>query len=325
MADLGGGIQKFVAMPDYAHIAIARDSLLFEGVLRSTNKMEASFNTPAGRRQVSCEKYMEVVNALRPDLYAALPDEVEASVSQKRNVTSVTRTVEWLDKCLRMRTAYTKDLLGVVVGGGSVTERRRSALETVQRPVAGFQLAGFGLGESPEERPSLLQAAIEVLPSEKVRHITGLGMPEEVLQGVAQGLDLFDSTYPHHLTVSGYALIFPLRPGEGEYKTQNRDDSKSIEAWEGLDSMKINLRSLSNKLNRAPLLEGCCCYTCRSHTRAYLHHLLNTHEMLAEVLLNIHNTHHYLEFFQNIRKSILEGKFDEYKNWFLSRRKEGQL
>lgn len=111
--------------------------------------------------QVGPVKYMEVINACKPNLWASLPDEVPAWVSEKRNRMSVSRTLQWLDHCLSLSTDM--GCLGVVVGGSSVEQRTHSAQQTATRNVAGFSLGGFGLGEAAEDRGPLLEAVTVVL------------------------------------------------------------------------------------------------------------------------------------------------------------------
>eukprot|EP00271_Cylindrocystis_brebissonii_P020228 TRINITY_DN661_c0_g7_i1.p1 TRINITY_DN661_c0_g7~~TRINITY_DN661_c0_g7_i1.p1 ORF type:complete len:132 (-),score=4.27 TRINITY_DN661_c0_g7_i1:597-992(-) len=129
-------------------------------------------------------------------------------------------------------------------------------------------------------------------------------------------------------------MVFPLRPphvnaADKQGPLVSNDEVLSLVGaitWEeariqhGSDAAKINLRSLTYRLSLEPLVPGCSCYACRCHSRAYIHHLLNTHEMLAEVLLCIHNNHHYLQFFQAIREAINAGRFTEYVDWFNSSR-----
>lgn len=166
-----------------------------------------------------------------------------------------------------------------------------------------------------DERPALLNAITENLPEEKPRQICGLGLPEEVLQGVAAGIDLFDSTYIYHLTLGGFALTFPsekiLRHGSVDQLTDY-----------GSDGTKINLKATIYRKDTSPILKSCNCYTCQNHTKAYLNHLFNVHEMLAQILLEIHNTHHYLAFFRSIREAIKGGKFDHFQTTFVESRRK---
>ncbi|KAF9602493.1 hypothetical protein IFM89_028507 [Coptis chinensis] len=180
---------------------------------------------------------------------------------------------------------------------------------------AGYWIGGFGLGESAEKRSALLTAVTDVLPKEKPRQICGLGLPEEVLLGVASGVDLFDSMYIYHLTLGGFALVFPLNRDERHISNSQLSDT-------GGDCTKINLRATVYRKDKSPIADNCRCYTCQNHTRAYINHLLNVHEMLAQILLEIHNTHHYLGFFRTIREAIKNGEFDHFCQKFIEGRRE---
>ncbi|KAG6578306.1 Queuine tRNA-ribosyltransferase accessory subunit 2, partial [Cucurbita argyrosperma subsp. sororia] len=114
------------------------------------------------------------------DIWASLADEVPSWVSDKRNKTSVDRTVKWLDECITMNSTGGA-VFGAIVGGNDVEERQRCAAEVVKRYVSGYWIGGFGLGESTDERPALLDAITDVLPEEMPRMICGLGLPDITL------------------------------------------------------------------------------------------------------------------------------------------------
>eukprot|EP00258_Populus_trichocarpa_P033222 XP_024449241.1 queuine tRNA-ribosyltransferase-like isoform X2 [Populus trichocarpa] len=138
---------------------------------------------------------------------------------------------------------------------------------------AGYWIGGFGFGESTDERPALLSAVTDILPKDGPRLISGLGLPEEVLQGVAAGIDLFDSSYIYHLTIGGFALTFPL-----DNKTYASDLKLT---GMGSDQTKINLKATVYR----------------------------------------HNTHHYLGFFRSIREAIKEGRFEQFREMFVEKRR----
>ncbi|VAI37964.1 unnamed protein product [Triticum turgidum subsp. durum] len=247
-----GGLHHMLGLPDHILVAAAGESTECLPSSDATNKFGASFETPAGRKLVKPSDYMELISCLQPNLWASLADEVPAWVNEKRNKTSVERTLRWLDACIALDAASGRNSLGVVVGGSSIEQRKLCATEVSKRNVSGFWIGGFGLGESVEERCSLLNAVTDCLPLEKPRIVSRLGLPEEVLEGVAS---------------------------------------------------------------------GCTCFTCQNHTRAYLNHLINVHEMLAQILLEIHNTHHYLRFFRSIREAIKAGEFDIFWKQFVENRR----
>ncbi|KAK6937382.1 tRNA-guanine(15) transglycosylase-like [Dillenia turbinata] len=316
-----GGLHDVVGLNsnDYGLVAVPRDSLVSLPDCDGSNKFGASFETPGGRRLIKPSDYMNLINSMKPNLWVTLADEVPAWVSQKRNKISVDRTITWLDQCLSAQNPSNVVVLGPIVGGSDVEERRRCAVEVSRRNVFGYWIGGFGLGESRNERSDLLSAITDHLPEEKLRQICGLELPEEVLQGVAAGVDLFDSTYIYHLTLGGFGLSFPL-----ERRTRAIEKDVAIEPIEkaGSDQTKINLRHIIHRKDMSPIVEDCACYTCRNHTKAYINHLLNVHEMLAQILLEIHNTHHYLAFFRKIREAIKAGEFEEFHAMFVKNRRE---
>ncbi|KAI3990475.1 hypothetical protein MKX01_023255 [Papaver californicum] len=189
-------------------------------------------------------------------------------------------------------------------------KKDRKSLKTIKRnhkihetcDSAGFWIGGFGLGDSMDERPALLNAVVDNLPKEKPRQICGLGLPEEILQGVAAGIDLFDSTYIYQLTLGGFALTFPLNRSESQFSDSCMSDSS------GSDNTKINLRATIYRKDASPIVDGCGCYTCKNHTRAYINHLINVHEMLAQILLEM--------------EAIREGEFDVFCQEFIHGRRD---
>lgn len=301
-----------LGLHDFGFAAVARDSIQCLPECSATNKIGASFETPCGRLLIKPADYMGLISSLRPNLWATLADEVPAWVSKKRNQTSVDRTVKWLDECIALSPAGGV-AFGAIVGGSDIEERRRCAQEVVKRNVSGYWIGGFGFGESTDERPALLSAVTGSLPKDGPRLISGLGLPEEVLQGVAAGIDLFDSSYIYHLTIGGFALTFPL------YNKIYVSDLKKTGM--GIYQTKINLKATVYRKDATPIVESCCCYTCQNHTKAYINHLLNVHEMLAQILLEIHNTHHYLGFFRSIREAIKEGRFEQFREMFIEKRR----
>ncbi|CAN1234624.1 Queuine tRNA-ribosyltransferase accessory subunit 2 [Linum perenne] len=308
-----GGLNQMLGLHSHAFAAVARDSIQCLPEFKSSNKLGASFETPSGRRLVNAAEYMEFICSLKPDLWASLADEVPAWVSDVRNKTSVDRTVKWLDECISHSPA-SGAVFGAIVGGSDNEQRKRCALEVSKRNVSGYWIGGFGFGESMDDRPALLKTVTDNLPEERPRLVSGLGLPEEVLQGVAAGIDLFDSSYIYHLTLGGFALTFPL----DVLGLAKEFPGKSMET----DSSKINLKATIYRKDTTRIVEGCLCYTCQNHTRAYINHLLNAQEMLAQILLEIHNTHHYLGFFKSVRNSIKEVKFEQFCQIFLQSRRD---
>ncbi|GJP47099.1 hypothetical protein CLOM_g6334 [Closterium sp. NIES-68] len=333
------GLHGFLSLaPATLLLSSPRDSLLFPGCKeggKASARPATWFDTPSGRRQVTAEGHSAIVASLLPHVAIPLHDAPPATSSLNRQRVAVERSLTWLDEELRLaegRAQHRTAMLGAVVGGRFHDERRRSARETAARKgLAGYHLAGFGLGEPMDERDALLAAALSELPPEGLRHTSGLNTPEEVLQGVAMGVDLVDCTYPHDLTLLGLASTLPLLPpwwgdvvgtGEGGQgaKGQAAAIGGKMDGWVEEETSKLNLRCTWHKRSFVPIAPACACYTCARHTRAYVHHLLDAHEMLALVLLDIHNHHHMLQFLAVIRQAISLGVFQRYRQWFVRAR-----
>ncbi|KAJ1388020.1 tRNA-guanin [Sesbania bispinosa] len=229
-----GGLHQMLSLHEYGIAAVPRDSIQCLPEAKGVTKYGASFETPCGRLLIKPKDYVEMISCMRPNIWATLADEVPAWVSDKRNRTSVDRTLRWLDDCLALNPAV-GSVFGAIVGGLNLDERKRCAEEVAKRNVSGYWIGGFGLGEGIDERPALLSTIVDVLPDEKPRMICGLGLPEEILQGVAAGIDLFDSTYIYSLTLGGFALTFSLD------KSGNQDNFQLSQI--GSDLTKINLRA----------------------------------------------------------------------------------
>jgi len=303
------GAHAIFSLEEYVLLAQARDVLQFA----NSAKVDKGYRgptlvTPGGYRQVTPKEYMECIDALKPDLFVTLPDEMPNYTNSKKIKLSVDRTLEWFDDCCRERAAGVGAkgcMLAPVAGGVDPGERARAAQAvSLRREAQGFSIVGLGLGEPPESRAGLIKAALDHLPAQKLRHVSGLGMPEEILEAIELGVDILDSSYPVTLTNCGYAMTFPV-----DMLAENSDFSK----LDSTDDTKINVRSAEYRKDKLPLVPGCPCLTCSRHNRAYVHHLLNTHEMLAHALLDIHNNYHFLQFVKHIRASIMQDKFADYK------------
>ncbi|XP_059449695.1 uncharacterized protein LOC132180771 [Corylus avellana] len=139
-----GGLHQMLGLHDYVLAAVGRDSIQCLPECNSTNKIGASFETPCGRLLIKPVEYMELISSLRPNLWATLADEVPTWVSEKRNKTSVDRTIRWLDECIALSPAGGA-VFGAIVGGSSIEERQRCAQEVAGRNVSGFSIFSINL------------------------------------------------------------------------------------------------------------------------------------------------------------------------------------
>lgn len=311
-----GGLASFAGLPGCVLVASCREPYAYDVAVAPKNGAQGSdvglaVSTQAGTRRVSPAAYADVLAALRCDVAIAMADEPLASESAKRQRACAERTHRWLQDLRAALAVKAPDLVATlwasVQGGDDADERERAARAAANMPVGGFSLGGFGTGEAPSARAELLQACCGTLPAHMPRHVAGLNSPEEILDAVACGVDLFDGGYAHAATAQGCALLFPVEPHDG--------CGGDTAVAPGTDGVKANLRALAFRVDSRPLCPGCTCFACGRHTRAYVHHLLDTHEMLADILLDVHNMHHMLRFFAALRGAIAGGRLSEFREF----------
>jgi len=276
----GKGLAKFLGLEEQIIYCSLRDPLIFHE--SAFNGKDIVVKTTSGRQTLSAQKYITLQKSLQSDFFSAPSYEVPFYAGQKRVKKCVDLTLEWLDVCLNSDPTLSKVMFAVIQGSKSLHERLRSVQETLKRSPSGYVLGGFGLDENPKDRQLHLETIFKFLPNDKPRLIVGPGSPIEVLELVGDGVDLFNSAYPNILTELGLALTFSLEP--------NLSDNRKIPPQTTKD--KINLRDVCYKFDTRPIVSGCQCYSCTYHSRAYIHHLVNTHEMLANILLTIILSHH---------------------------------
>jgi queuine tRNA-ribosyltransferase len=155
---------------------------------------------------------------------------------------------------------------------------------------------GFGIGGSfaKEDMSTAVKWVNEILPEEKPRHLLGIGEPEDLFMGIENGVDLFDCVAPTRLGRNGSLYT---------------------------KSGKINITNAKYKTDFSPIEKDCGCYTCKNYTSAYVHHLFNGKEMLAATLASTHNLYFIVNLVKNIRQSILDDRFTDFKREFFAKYK----
>ncbi|XP_059900957.1 queuine tRNA-ribosyltransferase accessory subunit 2 isoform X1 [Gadus macrocephalus] len=335
------GFKKFAGLHDTVLYCSLHDPLTPRPAGHVTNKTVSVWGS-GGRIELTVGRFMALQKALRPDLYQSMADGETwqgDATSRKRLRKSVDRTLAHLDECLliHQQTAELQgaEVLGVVEGGDSLEERLRSARETAKRPVGGFCLDGFQTGSMDGPlRTQLISAVAGELPEDKPRLLQGVGRPDEVVACVEAGVDLFESFFPFQVTERGCALTFdldlsldperagitPSTPvlelGEELDETWQPERGRDAELEDGAETMtpfEMDLKDTKYRGDFRPLVEGCGCYCCTNHQRAYLHHLLVTNELLAGVLLMLHNTAQYTAFFRALRAALANDQLELFK------------
>jgi queuine tRNA-ribosyltransferase len=178
-------------------------------------------------------------------------------------------------------------LWGIIQGSVYKDLREKSALDLVKLDFDGYSIGGLAVGEPTEKMYEILDFIVDYIPENKPRYLMGVGKPENILEAIERGVDMFDCVMP----------------------TRNARNSH-IFTWNGI----ISIRNNRYKDDFRPLDENCDCYTCKNYTRAYLRHLFVAKELLAYELASVHNLHFYLSLAKSARKHIIEGDFPEWKN-----------
>ena len=201
------------------------------------------------------------------------------------------RTHRWAERSKQSHQHQGQDLYGIVQGGVFPELRQKSAWFLTSLGFPGYAIGGLSLGEPKEITWAIVEETIAYLPQDKPRYLMGVGSPEDIFEGVARGVDIFDSALPTRTARNG-ALFTAL----GRQDIQNA----RYKDWD------------------KPIDPGCDCYTCRTFSAAYLHHLFKSKELLAYRLATIHNLRFILKLMEQIRQAILDGSFIALKESFLA-------
>ena len=209
---------------------------------------------------------------------------------------AVEKTVNWAERSIEARKRYTLNALFGIIQGGVYEDLREMCTEKmIKMPFEGYAIGGLMTGEPREEMLNIVQLCSSCLPSCKPRYAMGIGTPEDILECVEMGIDMFDCVLPTRNARNG--VLF----------TQKGN---------------IHIKKKKYTLDENPVEEGCSCYTCQHFSRAYLRHLFKADELLYYTLSTIHNLHFYTSLMNNIREAILKHQFHLFKEDFLRKRSE---
>lgn len=236
--------------------------------------------------QLNPERATAIQENLGADVIMCFDDCPPATESRTRVEAAVDRTTRWARRCQESQVRRDQALFGIVQGGVDPELRERSARSLVELDLPGYAIGGLSVGETAAERNLILDATSPLLPTEKPRYLMGVGRPEDLLDGVMRGVDMFD-------------CVMPTRNGRNALAFTS----------EGT----IRLRNARFAEDPRPLDPNCECPTCRGFSRAYLRHLFLVEEMLGPTLTSIHNLAYYISLMSGARKAIIEGRFVEYR------------
>lgn len=244
---------------------------------------------PRGPVLMTPEGSVDLAAHLRADVAIVLDHCPPYGRSHRHHAEAAARTERWAKRCLASRSSQGPALFGVVQGGTFSDLRSNAGSQMAELDFDGFAIGGLSIGEPREAMFQALKAAVATLPPARPRHLLGVGSPLEILDAVASGVDLFDSSFPTRNARHGvaYTLNGPLALGR---RQNERSDS--------------------------PLVDDCPCPACRDHPQSYLYHLLREGDPLAGRLLSLHNLTTMARFMASMRKAILADEFREFRERF---------
>lgn len=271
------------------------------GALRKITPEGVTFASPidGSRHFLSPEISMHIQHVLNSDIVMIFDECTPYPSDKAETAASMRLSLEWAK---RSKAAHvdieqnTNALFGIVQGGMFESLREESIQGLTDIGFDGYAIGGLSVGEPKPLMYHMLQHTASRLPEDAPRYLMGVGTPEDLVQGVANGIDLFDCVMPTRNARNGW-----LFTKYGDIKIRNakyRDDTR-------------------------PLDETCACYTCRHFSRAYLHHLQKVKDMLGSILNTIHNLHYYLWLMQEIRNAVEGHRYDIFMQQFYEARKSG--
>ncbi|MDH3316253.1 MAG: tRNA guanosine(34) transglycosylase Tgt [Gammaproteobacteria bacterium] len=290
-----GGLHRFMNWPK----PILTDSGGFQvfslGERRTVAENGVEFSSPLNGDRVFLgpERSMEVQKALGADIVMAFDDCFQYPAEKSDVAAAAERTSRWAARSKQAHGDGPDSLFGIVQGGVFPDLREQSLQSLLEIGFDGYALGGLSVGEPPAARLEVLDFIVSKMPADKPRYLMGVGLPEDIVESVSRGIDMFDCVLPTRNARNGHLFV---RSGVVRIRNSRyRDDPR-------------------------PLDEACTCYTCRHYSRAYLHHLYRCGEILAARLNTWHNLHYYLELMRGLRVAIRAGSLQQFVGNFYAAR-----
>jgi queuine tRNA-ribosyltransferase len=270
------------------------------GVLREIKEDGVLFQShiDGSKHFLSPERVMEIQENIGADIYMCLDECVPYPSSYEYTDASVELTSRWAKRCRDAKTDNGALLFGIVQGGFYKPLRMKSAHDLIGMDFDGYAIGGLSVGEPKSIMWDMVDTIIELFPRNKPRYLMGLGFPDDIVEGVRRGIDMFDCVIPTRLARNG-----------------------NLFTWNG----RINIKNAKYTRDERPVDDGCECYTCKTFSRAYLRHLLVSHELTSFYLNTLHNMYFYSDLLKKVREAISKGMFEIFYDDFKTKWKGGEL
>jgi len=257
------------------------------GELRKITEKGVTFRSPINGDKVFLgpEESMQVQRDLGSDIVMIFDECTPYPATHQQAETSMQLSLRWAQRSKVAHGDNPSALFGIVQGGMYPELREVSLSGLTDIGFDGYAIGGLSVGESKQEMKMILDNLADKMPEDKPRYLMGVGKPEDLVESVRRGIDMFDCVMPTRNARNGHLFT---RTGI------------------------VRLRNSPNKKDSGPIDESCGCYTCRNYSRAYLHHLDKCGEMFGAELATIHNLHYYQDLMQGLRNAIETGTFDDF-------------
>ncbi len=288
-----GGLHKFMAW-DRAILTDSGGYQIFSlAPLHQVSDEGVIFRSyiDGSQHHITPELIIQFQEALGADIIMALDECPAHDDSFEKVQKAMGRTHQWAERCQRAQKRNNQALYAIVQGGVFPQLRRQSAEHLTSLGFSGYAIGGLSLGEPKKITLAMIEETVALLPENKPRYLMGVGSPEDIVKAVARGVDMFDSALPTRIARNG-----------------------ALFTWQG----RYNIKNTAYSRREEPIDPNCNCYTCRTFSAAYLHHLFSCSELLAHRLATIHNLSFISNLMHKIRDAILSGAFNSFKDNFLS-------
>jgi len=239
---------------------------------------------------ITPESCMSMQEKLGADIIMALDVCPESTAGREKLIEAMEATARWAGRCCSAHRDNGQHLFGIIQGGVYPELRRAAAEQITALDFPGYAIGGLSLGEPKSTMWEMVDATVQYMPADRPRYLMGVGSPEDIVEGISKGIDIFDSALPTRVARNG-----ALYTSEG----------------------RKNIRRSAFKDDMGPVEAGCACFCCRNYTAAYMHHLFRCEELLAYRLATIHNLFFMQKLIEDARQAIAGGVFPEFRKRFL--------
>jgi queuine tRNA-ribosyltransferase len=265
------------------------------GKMRKITEEGVRFSSPVNGEKIMLtpERSMEVQRSLNSDVVMIFDECTPYPATYQASKESMELSLRWAQRSKDAHGDSPHALFGIIQGGMYEDLRQISVNGLEAIGFDGYAIGGLSVGEPKEDMIRILDHTAPLIPQNKPRYLMGVGKPEDLVEGVRRGIDMFDCVMPTRNARNGHLFV-----------------STGV----------IKIRNASHKTDTRPLDENCDCYTCKNYSRAYLHHLDKCKEILGSQLNTLHNLHFYQKVMQGLREAIEQGKLDAFVEEFYALR-----